>query len=215
MLRPVRWPVTAPRLSRVYAAAAVLVAATALLPPIGSGSRHHLWVEGAQFLLLACALPALTALALPARWRPVRPGRPWMISALLLETADLGLWRSKAAVDGIAHHPWLASLEGICLLAGGAALWSFMLATPLRGPSYPWRMALAAFAMWWLWILAYLVGFSSATWYPAYASHSGWSVRAEQQITTAMLWAGAGLAFLPVIFWGLWQWLAPERNHGA
>lgn len=200
----------------MFAAAGVLAAATALLPPIGSEARHYLWVEAVQFLLLGCALPALAVLALPSRWRPWRAGRAWMTSALVLELADLGLWRSKAAVDGIAHHPWLACVEGVCLLVGGGALWSFLIPAPLRGkdgPTYPWRMALAAFTMWSVWILAYMVGFSSAEWYPAYSARSGLSVSAEQQITTGLLWVGAGLTFLPVIFWGLWQWLAPERTR--
>ena len=178
-------------------------------------------MQSLQFLLLACALPALTALSLPPRWRPARHGSTWMSAALLLELVTVIAWRVPASVDGLAHHRWLSAVEGACLLVAGTTLWSFLVAAASKSgkcsrsgwtPSYPWRMAVAAVVMWSIWILAYLVGFSRSAWYPAYGARPGLSTVADQQIATGVLWAGAGLAFLPVIFWSLWQWLAPERD---
>lgn len=171
-----------------------------------------------QFLLLGCLLPAFSALALSAHWNPVRTGKQWMTAALVVELADIAFWRSKTGVDGLARHPWLAVVEGVCLVAGGTGVWSFLVSGPPRersGTPYPWRMFLAASAMWFIWVMAYLVGFSNTTWYPAYARQSGLSVSADQQIATGLLWVGAGLTFLPVIFWCLWRWLAPEKTGDA
>ena len=213
-----RLPLAAPRVGRVLAAAAILAAATAVLPPVGSESRRLLWVEGLQFVLLAAVVPALTALSLPAGWRPLHRGRGWLTSVAVLEVAVIVAWRVPSAVDGIAGHPWLVLVEGACLLAAGTALWSTLLAgAPLSegSPPYPSRMAIAAVVMWSVWVLAYLVGFSHATWYRAYTGSSGLSVRADQQLTTGVLWAGAALAFIPVIFWCLWEWLSPEKATPA
>jgi cytochrome c oxidase assembly factor CtaG len=125
------------------------------------------------------------------------------------------LWRLPPAVDGLARHPWLVVVEGLCLLLAGLGVWSLLLSGPPAPgvtPSYPWRMAVAAVVMWSTWVFAYLVGLSHVAWYPVYTRTSGLSTNADQQLATGVLWAGAGLAFGPVVFWCLWQWLAPERT---
>ncbi|MDE3204380.1 MAG: cytochrome c oxidase assembly protein [Acidobacteriota bacterium] len=205
----------APRVSRVYVAASVLSAATALLPPVATAATRTLWVEALQFLLLAFGVPVFAALALPARLRPVRHGQRWMILALVLEAALQIVWRTPTAVDGLAHHWGLVLLEGATLAPVGLLLWSFLVAGRSPGAErtvYPWRMSMAAIAMWTTWMMAYLVGFSGSQWYPAYRGQPGLSLIADQQLTSGLLWLGSGLAYLPTIFWCLWQLLAPERG---
>ena len=70
-------------------------------------------------------------------------------------------------------------------------------------------MGVCAVTMWTVWIMAYLAGFSNTQWYPAY-SHSGdLGAVADQQIATGILFFGAAAAFMPLIFWSLYAWLAP------
>jgi cytochrome c oxidase assembly factor CtaG len=216
----VRVPITPPRLSRVFTAAAILAAATALLPPVGTQARHYQWVEGLQFVLLAGAVPALSGLA----WRRAHPDAEWpggpagAAVAVIVQVAALVAWRVPAGVDALAHHAWLAPLEGVSLLAAGAGLWALLLAPPPwrpEHPSYPWRMACAAVAMWSMWFMAYLVGLSHTTWYPAYPRTTGLSGHADQQLATGVLWAGAACTFLPVIFWSLWAWLRTDDHRSV
>jgi hypothetical protein len=68
--------------------------------------------------------------------------------------------------------------------------------------------------MWTIWVLAYLVGLSHGSWYPAYVHHPGrgFSLSADQQLTTGTMWFVSGCAFIPVVFWNLIRWLQSEED---
>ena len=93
----------------------------------------------------------------------------------------------------------------ITLLAAGPGLW-LELANASHGPGQlprPARAAMAAAAMWTIWVLAYLTGMSSASWFAAYhhgAPAGGLNAAADQQIAVAILWAVPTLCFLPVLY---------------
>jgi len=126
------------------------------------------------------------------------------------------IWRTPLAVDALARHPWLLAVEAATLLMVGVGLWLELVESPPLTPRLPRpsRVALAAVAMWIIWILAYLVGLSHASWYQAYPHHagSGFSLSADQQLTTGLLWFVSACAFIPVVYWNLIRWLQAEED---
>ena len=135
---------------------------------------------------------------------------------LALYLAGAIIWRTPGAVDGLVHHPWLVFVEAFVLIAFGMGLWLELAESPPLAPrlSRPGRLALAAISMWAVWILAYLVGLSHASWYQAYPHHpgSGFSLSADQQLTTGLLWFVSACAFIPVVYWNLIRWLQSEED---
>ena len=125
-------------------------------------------------------------------------------------------WRVPGSVDAIATHPALALLEAVTLVPVGVGFWLELIGSPPLEPraSRPQRMALAAVAMWVVWLLAYLIGFSRGAWFPAYhhVAGRGLSLSGDQQVTAAVLWFVSLCCFVPVIFANLVRWLRSEEN---
>jgi cytochrome c oxidase assembly factor CtaG len=125
-------------------------------------------------------------------------------------------WRVPPSVNALAHHRWLVVVEAVTLVPAGMGLWLELVESPPLTPrlSRPHRVALAAVCMWTIWVLAYLVGLSHASWYHAYAHHpgAGLSLSADQQLTTGVMWFISGCAFVPVVFWNLIRWLQSEED---
>jgi len=134
----------------------------------------------------------------------------------LLYLVGATLWRAPFAVDALRGSPWLSVVEAVTLIAVGIGLWLELVESPPLSPrlSRPSRLALAAISMWVIWILAYLVGLSHGSWYQAYPHHagSGFSLVADQQLATGMLWFVSACAFIPVVYWNLIHWLQSEEN---
>ena len=126
------------------------------------------------------------------------------------------LWRIPASVNALIRHPWLLGVEAVTLVAVGTGLWLELVESPPLVPrlSRPHRVALAAVSMWAVWVLAYLVGLSHASWYHAFTHHAGTglSLSADQQLSTGVMWFISGCAFIPVVFWNLVQWLQSEED---
>jgi len=77
--------------------------------------------------------------------------------------------------------------------------------------SRPLRAFCAAVAMWMIWILAYILGFSQVAWFTAYA-HPGLSSVADQEIATGIMWAVPALCFAPVVFVAALTWLKDTED---
>jgi cytochrome c oxidase assembly factor CtaG len=133
-----------------------------------------------------------------------------------LDVALVVVWRIPASVDALARHGWLALLEAVSLVTAGVALWLELVESPPFVPrlARPQRSALAAFAMWTIWVTAYLVGLSHASVYRSYVHVVGrdLSVSADQALTTGILWLTSLCAFVPVIFWNLVVWLRSDED---
>ena len=144
----------------------------------------------------------------PEAWRAVA------FAALFL--LGVVLWRIPLTVDALHRHPWLVAVEAVTLVAVGIGLWLELVESPPFTPrlSRPNRIALAAVSMWAIWVLAYLVGLSHASWFTAYVHHpgSGFSLSADQQLTTGMMWFISACAFIPVVYWNLIRWLQSEED---
>jgi cytochrome c oxidase assembly factor CtaG len=142
------------------------------------------------------------------------------VSVLILGLymAAVVAWRTPAAVDAIEAWPWLLALEAVSLVAIGVAFWLELVEfDPLAARNRPLRRALlAATAMWTVWTISYLAGFSSTLWYTGFDHVAGrsLSVAADQQFSTGVLWVVAAVSFMPVLFWNLLAWLRSEEELG-
>ncbi|HTZ08253.1 MAG TPA: cytochrome c oxidase assembly protein [Acidimicrobiales bacterium] len=158
--------------------------------------------------------PRLLDTVAGARRRHRGAGRA--LGFLAVEVAAVVGWRSKAAVDALAAHGWLVGVEALTLAVAGVGLWLELVVSPPLVPrlSRPMRIALAAVAMWTVWVTAYLVGLAHGQAYPAFhhAAGRGLSVFADQAVTTGVLWFGSLCAFVPVVFANLVQWLRAEED---
>lgn len=224
-----------PRHWLVAAAAAVVL--VSLLPPVGDYARRYIFAESLQFALFALVVPALAVLGAPWRLARLSHGdsadAPYRVAghggpadrlamsrhrhpAFVRAAAFLAVfagasiaWRLPVVVDALARQPGLAAAEMITLLAAGAGLWLELVQSPPLAPRLPGpqRAAVAALAMWTIWILAYVLGFSHAAWYHAYAHGSGLSPVADQETATITLWAVAAACFVPVVYATMMAWL--------
>lgn len=219
-----------PRARHWPLAAAVVIVLASLLPPGGTEARRYVFAESLQFALFAIVVPALVVLGAPWRLAPLsrdlasrmaatRRDRPAFLRAAAYLVVFAGMsaaWRVPALVDPLARQPGLAVLELATLLVAGTGLWLEIAQSPPLAPRIArWQRAvIAMLAMWTIWVLAYLLGFSSVAWYPAYrhiAGH-GLSTLADQQIATGTLWAVAACCFLPVIFYSAITWLRDTED---
>jgi cytochrome c oxidase assembly factor CtaG len=148
------------------------------------------------------------------RRRHLEPVRS--VAYLILETAVVVAWRLPASVDALARHGWLALVEAATLVGPGIGLWLELVESAPFTPrlARPKRIAMAAVAMWTIWVTAYLVGLSHASVYRAYAHVPGvdLSVPADQAIATGVLWFTSLCAFVPVIFSNLMIWLRGDDD---
>jgi cytochrome c oxidase assembly factor CtaG len=138
------------------------------------------------------------------------------LAALLIEMALVLVARTPVVVDAIARHSWLVLVEAAVLLAAGVAFWLEIVESPPLTPrlSRPKRIALAAVAMWTIWVSAYIVGLSHGSVYSDYhhLAGGGLSVAADQEMTAFMLWFIAAAAFVPIVFWNLVAWLRADED---
>lgn len=208
------------------AAAAAVLLVTALVPPLSSDARHIEALEALQFALLALGVPVLVVLAAPwphrsavgrlAEARRRHPDSARSVVYLILEAGVVVAWRIPASVDALARHGWLAPVEAVTLVGPGIGLWLELVESAPFRPRLPRpkRMAVAAVAMWTIWVTAYLVGLSHTSVYRAYAHIPGadLSVPADQAVATGVLWCTSLCAFVPVIFSNLMVWLRGDED---
>ncbi len=140
--------------------------------------------------------------------------------AFLAAFAVLALaWRLPPVIDAMARHPALAVAELASLLITGVALWLELVPSPpLRPRGRGLHLAvIAAFAMWLIWIVAYILGMATHGVFHAYHYHPGGplSAVADQELATALLWVVAAVCFMPVIFVSAHRWLHDGDNLEA
>lgn len=214
------------------AAVAVALVLVSLVPPAASYARRYVFAESLQFLLFATVVPALLVLGAPWRWLgaperlaglllPARPGPPRRgpgfargLAVLLVFMGTVIAWRLPASVDALARLPGFAVLEMATLVAAGSALWLELVESPPSLPalSRPLRAVFAAVAMWTIWILAYILGFSQVAWFHAYAHGAGLTPVVDQEIATGIMWAVPALCFVPVVFVTALTWLKDPED---
>jgi cytochrome c oxidase assembly factor CtaG len=223
------------RKSWLAVAAAVLVLLS-LIPPAGIYARRYVFAESLQFVVFATVVPALLVLGAPWRLlfprrfsgpradegsragRAARPrgGSGFLrgVAVLLAFVAVVIAWRLPVTVDALATQPGLAVAEMATLVAAGGALWLELVESPPLLPrlARPLRALCAALAMWTIWILAYILGFSHVAWFPAYVHPGGLSPVVDQEIATGILWAVPALCFIPVVYVTALTWLRDSED---
>jgi cytochrome c oxidase assembly factor CtaG len=223
------------RKSWLAVAAAVLVLVS-LIPPAGIYARRYVFAESLQFVVFATVVPALLVLGAP--WRLLFPrrfagprgegdGRAGRTArsqgssgflrgatVLLAFIAVVIAWRLPVTVDALATKPGLAVAEMATLVAAGVALWLELVESPPLLPrlTRPLRATFAALAMWTIWILAYILGFSHVAWFPAYVHPGGLSPVDDQEIATGIMWAVPALCFVPVVYATALTWLRDSED---
>jgi len=222
------------------APAAVVLLLSAALPPAGTYARYYESAQALQFVIFAVAGPALLMLSRPRagsleffwrlpdwagpRARRAPAGQPAGRAAgraaaakLLAFMALVITWRLPAVRNALAADPVLALAELVTLAAAGSGVW-----LELAGPGHPrqplprpLRAAMAAAAMWTIWIIAYITGLSHASQTAAHGGTAGaLSVAADQQMAIAIMWAVPAICFVPVIYALVISWLG-EREDPA
>ena len=214
------------RLRPVLAPLAIVVAVAVAVPPVATDARHNAAVQALQFAIFAAVVPALLVLGWPARFTTTARARPVgsqhgdratlrAAVSLLPCLALVVVWRVPAVLAALARDPALVAVELVTLVAAGAALWR-ELARPsaAREPlPRPLRAAMAAVAMWTIWVIAYVTGMSAGGATPA--APGVLSTVAERELGVGVLMAVSGLCYVPVVFVMALSWLNDRENPDA
>jgi cytochrome c oxidase assembly factor CtaG len=106
-------------------------------------------------------------------------------------------------------------VELVTLVAASAALWQELIRpSAAREPlPRPLRAAMAAVAMWTIWVIAYVTGMSAGGATPA--APGVVSTVAERELGAGVLMAVSGICYAPVIFVMAMSWLNDRGNPDA
>lgn len=201
---------------RCLAVAALILSVACLVPPVSSLAGRYVVAGTAQFVVFPMIAPALLVLAAPwpllglgdrtaqlARSRLRHPSFTRSLGFLAIFAMTTACWRLPAVIDAVARHHILVLTELASLLVTGTALWLELLPSrPLRPRGRGLQVAvLAACAMWVIWIIAYILGLATHGVFLAFRYVPGGplSAVADQELATAVLWAVAGVCFMPVV----------------
>jgi len=222
------------------AVAGVALIAVAVLPPVETLARRYLFVGAVQFCLFSLAGPALIVLGAP--WSLLRlsrePGRtggrpgladrlaagrrsrPSFVRAagfLAWWVASCLCWRLPPVLDALARYPALSLAELATLVLAGVGLWLELVNSRPLAPrlTRPRRAAIAALAMWSMWVIAYVLGLARGSVVHGYdGAGSSLPTVVDQEITAFVLWLAAACCFVPVIFVSLLTWLRDGADPG-
>jgi Cytochrome c oxidase caa3 assembly factor (Caa3_CtaG) len=206
------------------AVVAVLLALSAVLPPAATYARQYAFVQALQFSVFAVLTPGLLTLGTPRRYaasrrlngEPARRALPPARAAawrLVPFMALVIIWRLPVVLDALARYPVLAAAELVTLVGAGLGVWLAIAGlTPATPLPRPLRAAMAAIAMWTIWIIAYVTGMSSLPLIPRSAPAVEILGSAmDRQLATAVLWAAPAACLAPVVYYMLMTWLS-ERD---
>lgn len=178
--------------------------------------RRYLFAESIQFCAFAMAIPALLVLGAP---RAPSRGRLPFGGALAVGAIFVAVclaWRLPPVLDALARHPVLQVPELATLLLAGTGLWLQLVGSPSSAVrlARTQRAAVAALAMWSVWVIAYVLGFANHAVIHAY-DLSGSGAVTDQEISAFLLWAVSGACFIPVIGVTMLGWLRDSSAPGA
>ena len=121
-------------------------------------------------------------------------------------------WRLPPLLDALARYPALSVAELVTLVGAGLGVWLAIAGRTAEPLPRPLRAAMAAVAMWTIWIIAYVTGMSGLGLIPRSAGvRDVFSAAVDRQLATAVLWAIPAICFAPVVYYMLITWLG-ERD---
>ena len=217
----------------------VVVLVLAIAPPMWGLAHKYEFVQAIQFCLFGFAAPALWAVGAP--WLGVRPSKDRMtlgnqpawfrrwnsrrvrekaqaraLTAAGATIAATLFWRVAPIVNALIHHPWLIAIEALTLFIPSTLMMVELVESPPLTPgiSRPYRIGMAAVAMWTAWVVAYLGGMSHDSWYTSFhhVAGAGISASADQQLSAGFVWFITASVFVPIVFWNLIHWLQSEED---
>jgi cytochrome c oxidase assembly factor CtaG len=148
--------------------------------------------------------------------RTKRLGSQRIILWLIIFMAQVIVWRLSPVVNGLARHSWFTIVESFTLIGVGMLLWLELTeSTPMSPTSTrPYRIGVAAVAMWTVWVITYVVAMSHSSWSPVRQASASLvlSKAADQQFAAAVMCALSALVFVPLVFSNLLGWLNAEEN---
>ena len=213
----------------------LLLAALAVLSPLGYWSGRFIWIRVLQDILLGVYAPPLIVLGAPwlVLWRglgrtarprpaaaaPVPPRlRTWPVAVTALFIVVWCGWYIPALYDAGVHHPVVLAAQAVTTMAAGVALWLQLIGSrpfsPQFGPLY--RVFLLTAIVLCGTVLGMVLSFGANVIYPAYlgvGSHHLLSLVDDQQAGGSELWV---LVLVPYIIAGialLNRWLSDEESQ--
>ncbi len=215
--------------------AGLLIAALALVSPLGYWSGRYLWPHAAQDIVLAFVAPGLIALGAP--WQLLRrgsrlgrgaapepapqgAGEPWWVASpvaavIAFNAVWLG-WHLPWPYDATRGGGPTAAAEYASYLTAGTLFWLQLIGSrPMRPAAAPMRrfallLSTAAAAA----ALGMVLAFGSGLVYPAFVGgsrHLG-AALADQQLGGAVLWMGILPPIMVVGVALLFQWFEDEES---
>ena len=208
------------------AAAAVVLLLAAVLPPAAPYAGRYAFAQALQFAAFAILTPALLAVGMPPRiavlcdltgrhtYAKMSPARA-AASRLVPFIALVITWRLPPLLDALASHPALSVAEPVTLAGTGLGMWLAIAGRTAEPLPRPLRAAMAAAAMWTIWIIAYVTGMSSLALIPRNpAATEVISAAADRQLAAATLWAVPAICLAPVVYYMLITWLGePDKQE--
>ena len=201
------------KLRLLLAPVAVVLALAMALPPVASEAGRTAVVQALQIVVYAAVVPALLTLGGPAvlarvgrRVRTRGATAAAVAMTLLPYLGSVVVWRVPAVAVAQAHSAALTVVEMITLVASGCIVWA-TLTGALPAPR-PLRAAMAAVAMWTIWVIAYIAGMSVTGLTHAQPGAD------SQQLAVAVMWAVPAVCYVPVIYLMIVRWLS-EREEPA
>jgi len=213
----------------------LLLAALALLSPLGYWSGRFIWIRVLQDIVLGVYAPPLIVLGAPwlVLWRGLgRTARPrptaavrvpprlrtWPVAVTALFIVVWCGWYIPALYDAGVHHPVVLAAQAVTTMGAGVLLWLQMIGSrpfsPQFGPLY--RVMLLAAIVLCGTILGMVLSFGASVIYPTYrgvGSHHLLSVVFDQQAGGSELWV---LVLVPYMIAGialLIRWLNDEESE--
>jgi cytochrome c oxidase assembly factor CtaG len=213
----------------------LLLAALAVLSPLGYWSGRFIWIRVLQDILLGVYAPPLIVLGAPwlVLWRglgrtarpraaapvPVPPRlRTWPVAVTALFIVVWCGWYIPALYDAGVHHPVVLAAQAATTIAAGLLLWLQLIGSrpfsPQFGPLY--RVFLLTAIVLCGTVLGMVLSFGANVIYPAYlgvGSHHLLSLVDDQQAGGSELWV---LVLVPYIIAGialLNRWLNDEESE--
>ena len=192
----------------------LLLAALAVLSPLGYWSGRFIWIRVLQDILLGVYAPPLIVLGAPwlVLWRglgrtarprpaataPVPPRlRSWPVAVTALLIVVWCGWYIPALYDAGVHHPVVLAAQAVTTMAAGVALWLQLIGSrpfsPQFGPLY--RVFLLTAIVLCGTVLGMLLSFGANVIYPAYlgvGSHHLLSMVDDRQGRLRTVGAGPG-----------------------
>jgi cytochrome c oxidase assembly factor CtaG len=210
----------------------LLLAAAAIVSPLGYWSGVYIWVRAIQDLTLALVAPGLIVLGAP--WAPLArglgrpaPGRSeaagpppwwlrWPVASVVAFNVIWVAWHLTALFDRVPASRAAAAAEYLLYLGAGTLFWLQLIG------SRPWspapaplrRAALLAGTVAVFTVLGMVLVFGASVIYPAYANaaHHVMTVLDDQQLAGAVLWMGMLPPVIVATVAILLRWLGDEES---